>query len=448
VTDLPHSRAFENPYTALDRPSWRAIAQALRNNALASFPPRAFDDMAVGRSFAGRQQIILNEPEGIRHVLIENAGNYRRTASVGRALGPVVGRGLFLAEGSDWRHQRRMLAPAFAPRMMAPVAAETARACRQAIARLQVHRARPVELFPHLQLLALDVAAATLFSLDITAEGPPLRAAMQLYATGIGRPSMLDFILPRGWPTPRSWARWRFRRAWMRRIARILAQRAQRPASAGERDLFDLMAESGVPHRERVEQAATMLTAGHETTAVALAWAIHLVAAMPDVQQRIADEVATLDLSPVGAIEALPRLAYTRAVIDETLRLYPPAFSLVRQARAADMAAGIAIAPRAVVLIVPWVLHRHRRLWRDADTFDPSRFLPGSEPPARFSYLPFGTGPRACIGAQFALTESTLALASLVQAFRIEPLDHEPLQPVASITLQPDRSPSFRLRPR
>ena len=166
-------------------------------------------------------------------------------------------------------------------------------------------------------------------------------------------------------------------------------------------------------------------------------------------QERIAAEAAPLDLGPAGAAAALPELRYTRAVIDEALRLYPPAFSIVRQAKSADAAAGVAIPARAVVLIVPWVLHRHRLLWRDPDRFDPDRFLPagadGAEPPARFSYLPFGAGPRACIGAQFALTETVLVLARLVQAFRLEMADGVPVRPQARITLQPDRSPPFRL---
>ncbi|MGE0259882.1 MAG: cytochrome P450, partial [Alphaproteobacteria bacterium] len=122
--------------------------------------------------------------------------------------------------------------------------------------------------------------------------------------------------------------------------------------------------------------------------------------------------------------------------------------SIVRQARAPDEAAGIAIPRRAVILIVPWVLHRHKELWRDPDLFIPERFLPGAAPPARFSYLPFGAGPRACIGAQFALTEAVLALARLVREFEVELADKAPVVPVALITLQPDRRPPFRLRRR
>src|SRR5579863_7927723 len=123
------SVSFPVPYAAAERQSWRAIAAGLRDNALAGFPPRAFEEMAVARSFVGHRQVILSDPAGIRHVLIENADNYRRTASIFRLLGPVVGNGLFLAEGEDWREQRRTVAPAFAPRAMGPLAGHVARAC-------------------------------------------------------------------------------------------------------------------------------------------------------------------------------------------------------------------------------------------------------------------------------------------------------------------------------
>ncbi|HEX3954960.1 MAG TPA: cytochrome P450 [Stellaceae bacterium] len=444
----PVSALFPAPYPAAERQSWRAIAAGLRNNALAGFPAGAFEEMAVARSFAGRTQIILNDPAAIRHVLIENAENYRRTASVSRLLRPVIGDGLFLADGEAWRGQRRAAAPAFAPRVVPTIAAHVARSADRLIGELWGSGAVAIELFPRLQLLALEIAAAALFSLDIGDAGPGLRAEMQGYADGIGRPTMLDFLLPRGWPTPRSWARWRFRRRWMVRIRQVLAARNVAPRPQVPRDLFDMMAAGGTSDEQLMQQSATMLAAGHETTAVALFWSLYLAASVPAAQERIAAEAAALDLSPAGAAAALPQLAYTRAVVDEALRLYPPAFSLVRQARASDAAAGIAIPSRAAVLIVPWVLHRHRRLWRDPDRFEPGRFLPDADPPERFSYLPFGAGPRACIGAQFALTETVLVLARLLQVFRIELADDRPVLPVAAITLQPDRSPTFRLQRR
>ena len=144
----------------------------------------------------------------------------------------------------------------------------------------------------------------------------------------------------------------------------------------------------------------------------------------------------------------MPKLVYTRAVVQEALRLYPPAFTLARQARRTDTAGGIAIPAGAVVLIAPWVLHRHRRLWDQPEKFDPARFLPGAAPPERCAYLPFGMGPRVCIGAQFALTEATLVLAAMIQAFHIERAYSDPVVPVAIVTTQPDHPPLFRLAPR
>jgi cytochrome P450 len=448
MTNSPAPAAFPVPFAGAERQSWRAIAKGLGRNALAGFPPRAFEEMAVARSFVGRQQIILSDPAAIRHILIENPENYRRTASVKRLLGPVLGQGLFLAEGEAWRTQRRTAAPAFAPRMMGRVAGHVARAGDRLVGELAAQDGAEVNLFARMQLLTLEIAAAALFSLDIADEAPGLRAEMRRYAGGVGRPTLIDFMMPRGLPVPRSWARWRFRRRWMARIARILAARRQPGARDPPRDLFDMMAAAATRDGSLVEEAATMLIAGHETTAVALFWSCYLAASVPGVQQRIFAEAAPLGLGPAGAAAALPHLPYTRAVVDEALRLYPPAFSIVRQARAPDNAAGVVVPARAVVLIVPWVLHRHRLLWRDPDSFDPSRFLPGAKPPARFSFLPFGAGPRACVGAQFALTETVLVLARLVQAFRIELADDRPVLPLATITLQPDRSPPFRLHPR
>jgi cytochrome P450 len=447
VTDNP-AVSFPVPYAAPERQSWRRIASGLRDNALAGFPPHAFEEMAVARSFVGHQQIILNDPAAIRHVLIENADNYRRTASISRLLGPVVGNGLFLAEGEDWRAQRRAVAPAFQPRMMAGVAAHVASACDRLVGELRQGAGGEIDLFARLQLLALEIAASALFSLDLRAEGPALRTALQSYATGIGRPTLLDFLLPRGWPTSRSWARWRFRRRWMRQIAAVLAARRPLPIGDPPQDLFDMMAAGATSEAHLVEQSATMLAAGHETTAVALFWSAYIAASLPELQERLAAEAAPLDLGPANAGTALPHLVEARAVVDEALRLYPPAFSVVRQAKAADRAGNIVIPARAVVLIVPWVLHRHRRLWHNPDGFNHRRFLPDAAPPERFSYLPFGAGPRACVGAQFALTETTLVLARLVRDFRLELADDRPVLPLATITLQPDHPPPFRLLPR
>jgi unspecific monooxygenase len=145
-----------------------------------------------------------------------------------------------------------------------------------------------------------------------------------------------------------------------------------------------------------------------------------------------------------GALD-IERLKFTRAVMDETMRLYPPAFLIARAAAAPDTIAGMAVKKNDVVLVAPWLLHRHEKLWRDPNAFIPQRFLPPASPPDRFSYLPFGVGARICIGAHFALVEATLALAGIIGAFRVELLDQQPVMPIGVVTTQPDHSPMFRI---
>ncbi|MDB5631372.1 MAG: cytochrome, partial [Tardiphaga sp.] len=192
-------------------------------------------------------------------------------------------------------------------------------------------------------------------------------------------------------------------------------------------------------------QVATMILAGHETTATALFWALYVLALDPDTQQQLADEAQAASAN--GALD-IEHLKFTRAVIDETMRLYPPAFLIARAAAGPDTLGGMAVAKNDVVLIAPWLLHRHEKLWRDPNAFMPSRFMPGAPPPDRFAYLPFGVGARVCIGAHFALVEATLALAKIVGAFRVKLLETEPVMPIGVVTTQPDRSPMFRIERR
>ena len=430
----------------------REIARALRDNALLAFPPEAFEEDVVVRSFLGRQQIILNRPPAIHHILIENPDNYRRTSTTMRMLRPLFGKGLLLSEGEAWKHQRRIVAPAFAPRTIPPLARHVACAAEAAVAELAAASAQPVDLLTATQSLALEIAGTSMFSLAIKRYAPELRDFIIDYTAHLGRPTFLDFILPLPIPSPRDFARRRVRRRWMKLIGQIIAERRGKASEAAPRDLFDLLLtahdpESGAPFsaEELVDQMATMISAGHETTGLALFWSLYLLAAAPAVQGRMAAEVLPLDLSPDGATQALPKLIYTRAVVLEALRLYPPVFTLVRQARRADIAGGIAVPARAVVFVAPWVLHRHRRLWTAPEMFKPARFLPDAPTPDRFAYLPFGMGPRVCIGAQFAMTEATLVLAKLIQSFQIERTDGEPVMPIALVTTQPDHPPLFRL---
>jgi unspecific monooxygenase len=281
--------------------------------------------------------------------------------------------------------------------------------------------------------------------------GAALRGFVMEYASRLARPHFLDMLLPLAWPSPQDMSRARFRKRWTGFIAMLMAERraAGKKEGAPSYDLFDLMNAARDPETGQAftdaqlgDQVATMILAGHETTATALFWALYLLALDPVTQDAVAIEVESATVS--GALE-LERLKFTRAVIDETMRLYPPAFLIARAAAGPDEIAGLPIKKKDVILIAPWLLHRHEKLWRDPNAFVPSRFMAPSPPPDRFAYLPFGVGARVCIGAHFALVEATLALAKIIGAFRVTLLDTEPVMPIGIVTTQPERSPMFQI---
>ena len=423
----------------------------MRESVIATWGQRAYEEDIIRGRFFGRSSFILNTPDSIRHVLVDNYENYVRTPAGIRVLRPVLGEGLLISEGRAWKHQRRTLAPAFTPRAVATLVPHMIAATDETIAKLQAAGGGPVDLREAMQRMTLEIAGRTMFSFGMDRHGAALRDFVMEYGANLARPHLLDLLLPLNWPSPQDFSRARFRRRWTRFVAMLMAERraAGKTEGAPPSDLFDLMGAARDPEtgdaftdEQLGDQVATMILAGHETTATALFWSLYLLALDPATQDRLAAEVkgATVD----GALD-IERLKFTRAVVDETMRLYPPAFLIARAAAAPDTIAGMPVRKNDVVLIAPWLLHRHEKLWRDPNAFIPARFMPPSPPPDRFAYLPFGVGARVCIGAHFALVEATLALAKMIGAFRVELIDKAPVMPVGVVTTQPDRSPMFRI---
>jgi cytochrome P450 len=435
--------------------SWYRLLKALRSNALEMWPAKAYEQDILVNKFFGRQRMLLNAPDAIHHVLVENAGNYRRSPATVRILRPLVGRGLFLSEGEEWKHQRRTIAPSLAPRVLPLLARHVVQVANEAVARLAADLSQPIDALAAMQFLALEVAGRSMFSLEMKQHGAELRSMIAWFGRRLGRPYLFDMLLPPSIPTLRDLARHRFRRRWEALMERIVAARWAATPEEAPRDLFDILRAARDPEtgeafsRDQLrDQIATLIVAGHETTALTLFWSLYLLASAPGERQRLAEEVSAVDLSSEAADRSLAGLPYTRAVVSEALRLYPPAFVIVREAIAADRLADIDVPPGSLAMISPWVLHRHRRYWAEPDAFDPARFLPGAPAIARMAYLPFGTGARVCVGAQFAMTEAVLVLAHLVKAFEITLVDSVPVLPAAVVTTQPDRMALFRFRRR
>jgi cytochrome P450 len=450
-------RHFVPPYPAIPETDLSRLRflKAVRTNALQIWPRAAFERDHLVQPFLGRTRTVLNAPEAIHRVLVENTQNYRRSRASIRILRPLMGKGLLLSEGDDWKLQRRTIAPALAPRMIPMLARHIAAATADTVAGLREQSRTPVDLFAAMQFLALEIAGRSMFSMEMRDCGAEMRARLTRFGLDLARPHLLDLLLPASIPTPRDLARRRFQAGWMAFIERIMEARLRQPHEGAARDLFDLLLAardpetgSGFSREQLRDQIATMIIAGHETTAVSLFWSLYLLASVDHEQDRVAAEVRGRALGPETAGEALADLPVTRAVVSEAMRLFPPIFTLVREAIGDDLCGGAAIRRGSLVMIAPWVLHRHRNLWREPDAFDPSRFLPGAPPVPRFAYLPFGAGPRICVGAQFAMAEATLVLATLVQNFRITLADRRPVLPVAVIATHPDHPPPFRLEPR
>ena len=427
---------------------------AMRKSAIATWGQRAYEDDLIRGRFFGRSSFIINAPDAIRHVLVDNYENYTRTPTAMRVLRPVLGEGLLIAEGRAWKHQRRTLAPAFTPRAVSTLVPHMIAGIDETVAKLDAGCGAPVALYEIIQRMTLEIAGRTMFSFEMGHHGATLRNFVMEYGTRLAEPRFLDLLLPLSWPSPQDFARARFRKRWTAFVGALMAERRARGKTDGAppRDLFDLMGDARDPEtgaaftdEQLGDEVATMILAGHETTATTLFWALYLLALDPATQDEVAREVEALGAS--GAALEPERLKFARAVIDETLRLYPPAFLIARAAAFPDTIAGIPIKANDIVLIAPWLLHRHEKLWRDPGAFIPQRFMT-DRAPDRFAYLPFGVGARICIGAHFALVEATLALAKLVGAFRVELADETPIMPTAVVTTQPDRSPPFLITPR
>jgi cytochrome P450 len=425
------------------------VLLALRRNAYRAFPPRCLDEPVVTLRAAGRSLVLATAPEAIGHIMITQGEDYVRLPLGRRVLGPIVGRGLLVSEGETWREQRRAMAPAFTPRNVPIMARHIIRCTEVSCDRLDRARGGEVDLLQELQMLSLEIAATSLFSMEAATFGTELREIVGEYMHTVGRLFPTDVFLPEGIPTPLRARRASFRQRWTRLIRSIIDVRRKTANTGSPRDLFDLLSDAHGADREDllVDEVSTMIVAGHETTALTLFWACTLLAQAKSWQAAVAAEARQLDLSVDGAAGSLPKLELTRAVVEETLRLYSPAFMTGRLAKKTHEICGTRVPADSIILLPYWMLHRSRRWWSHPETFDPSRFLHGAEP-QRLTYLPFGVGRHVCIGAQLAMSEAVLATARLIQQFDIEMTSTRPVLPVGTLSTRPDHSPTFALRAR
>lgn len=438
---------------------WFRLLATLKRNPLECWSDEFFREPIVKVRLPFTDSVIVHEPPAIKRVLVENAGNYRKDPIQRRILASGLADGLLSVEGERWEMQRRALAPLFARRTVTSFASAMLEAAARLAERWSALGPRAtIDVAAEMTLITLNVLASTIFSDGIGGDYDQFRVAMNAYFAVIGHIGALDLLgVPQSVPRP---GRRRLRRtmAYFEGIVdQIIETRSRRLAGRPEgdwpSDLLTLLLRTpdpatgrSMPQAEIRSNILTFLSAGHETTANTLAWSMFLLSQTPQWRARVRAEAARELAGPVEGLA--DRLIVTRAVIDEALRLYPPIAALSRVAEAADTLGSVAIRPRSLVVIAPYVLHRHRLLWSQPDLFDPSRFLPERRAAIpRFAYLPFGIGPRICIGASFALQEATIVLAALVQRFDMELAPGGQVWPLQKITLRPANGLPMRLKP-
>jgi len=431
----------------------------MRKNPIETWTRAHFElPIVVGRTIYGWTAVV-NDPAAIRRVLIDNAANYRKDELQRRLIGPGLRDGLLEAEGEDWRFQRRTLAPLFTPKTIASFEPAMRAVAEELVLHLSHQRdGKVIDIQSEMARVTLDILGRTIFSDGLGRDGNEFAAATTKILATVGHLDLFDLFRLPDWVPRLSKLGGRKAEQFLKMAVQDLMLRRKRllggDGAKGPPDILALLLSaqdpetgSGLSDKQIMSNIRTFIAAGHETTSNALTWSLFLLSQSPQWQDVLAEEAR--EVLAGQAEDQVARLTKTRAVIEEAMRLYPPAASMTREAIGADDLAGQRIRKGTLVIVAQWVLHRHRRLWADPDCFDPRRFLPEARDKIdRFAYLPFGAGPRICIGASFSMQEAVIILAHLMRAFRFEAQKGHVVVPVQRITLRPAGGMPLILRQR
>jgi cytochrome P450 len=392
-----------------------------------------------------RTALALFHPEHVYHVLVKRRENFTKQARGYKKLRKLLGNGLLTSEGDFWLRQRRLAQPAFAPQRLAGFAAAMVTAAEE-MTRTWSEPARlnqPVDIAAEMMRLTLRIVGETLLGADVTGEANDVGAALTLVLEEMSRRIHTPWDFQERMPTPKNR---RYEQAVERlnqAVHRIISERRQRSA-AGDDLLSMLMAakdeETGLRMTDQQlrDEVMTFFLAGHETTAVTLTWTWYLLSKHVDVRRRIEEEVDRVLAGRLPSIDDLPKLTYTKLVIQESMRLWPPVWGIARLAAEDDQIGDVAIPAGSPVLLVQYVTHRHRDFWDNPEGFDPERFLPEHvEKRHPYAYFPFGAGPRICIGNHFAMMEAVLIAAAVASRWRLNLIPGAPVISQARVTLRP-----------
>jgi len=396
----------------------------------------------------------VTHPEGARRVLQDNVTNYTKEHPSYSLLRRLVGNGLLTSEGSFWLRQRRLAQPAFHRQRIAAMAARMTQAAVDLAREWEprVHSGEPFSMLEEMSGLTLRIVADALFGTVLPARASSVRGAWDVLSRQMAERFSRRRLLPAILPTAYDRAFRRARRELFAIVEEIVAEKRARGSDSS--DLLSLLMsakdeETGeqMTDAQLRDEVVTMLLAGHETTAVALSWTWVLLDQHPDVRAKLSGELASVLGGKTPTAAEVPRLTYTRAVIDEAMRLHPPVYILFRRVKEDDVICGHRIHGGGVVVMTPMVFHRHPVFWDRPDAFHPERWLDedAANRRPRFAFMPFSGGPRQCIGNSFAMMEAVLILATLAQRFAPRLAEGYFPQPEFGVTLRPSRGLPMQL---
>ncbi|MGV1037678.1 MAG: cytochrome P450 [Candidatus Nanopelagicales bacterium] len=391
---------------------------------------------------------LLTDPDGVRDVLVASARDYNKRTLQYDNLATVTGSGLLTADDPPWRARRRVIQPAFHHERLASVAEHAVAAVEPYLARWQrLGDGAVVDVDEAMMELSLQVVASALFGSQWDAQAKELTQATLVALDQVVARARNPLAPPLNWPTPGSTRLRRSIRTLDAAVAEVLTARRTAGAADGANedddrgDLVDMLLAARSDPAAQLggsgvrDELVTFLVAGHETVASTMTWVWQLIACNPTAAAALHAEVDSVLAGRLPTFADVPHLRWTRAIVDETLRLYPPAWVITRKSTAGHVATGVAMPTGSLVIMSPYLVHRHPDAWDRPEEFDPSRFLDGST--RRDAYLPFGLGPRLCIGRDMALLEATLVVAAIASRFRFESVGSDAVEALASVTLRP-----------
>jgi len=402
----------------------------------------------------GHDLVMLAHPDAVEQVLRSGQGNYPK-GSVYDGARLLLGNGLVTSEGALWRRQRTLANPAFRPAKLEQYVS-TMGACTRQLVASWTHQAGPVpiDVDAHAEMtrLTMAIAGRTLFGLDLSTQSEQASRSFGAALAAIGRRGPANLQIPLWVPTP---GNRRFRHALreldglvydiIRRFRAGQAENADQTLLGAYMDARDPETDEAMSDRQLRDEVVTLYLAGHETTASLLTWALYWLARRPDIAERVTAEIDGHIVNDAPSSDDLKALQYTGHFINEVLRLYPPAWTIARNAVSEDVILGYRIPAGAIVMLSPYLAHRWQEIWPNPLRFDPDRFTPEAIKARHpFAYFPFSLGPRICIGMQFSLLEARLVLSLILRRFKVESLAEPEIGCVAAGTLRPDQT----IRPR